>query len=184
MRVLPICCIAALATLAIGTAQASAKPDIPQDATTVATPPVATSSVESTVNVTAANPESVKSALQDAGYKAELKKEEDGDPYIESRFSGVKTIIIFFGCSEGKNCTTVQFYSGFSEAKNAQDKMNEWNKTRRFTRAYIDKDGDPVLEMDIDLDTGGISQNLFKEYLSTWDGLVGQYYDLIFPEQK
>ena len=48
-------------------------------------------------------------------------------------------------------------YMGFSDAKDVSlDKLNKWNKDKRFARAYKDDEGDPVLEMDVDLDFAGI----------------------------
>ena len=53
--------------------------------------------------------------------------------------------------------------------------MNEWNKAHRFSRAYIDKDGDPCIEGDLDLDSGGMSRALFLDNLETWGSLVGSF---------
>ena len=42
-------------------------------------------------------------------------------------------------------------FSGFSFELKA---LNEWNRTRRFSRVYLDKDRDVVLEAEIDLEPG------------------------------
>lgn len=119
-------------------------------------------------NVTAANPNSVVGALQDAGYKAELTKSADGAPYITSAASGSTFIVFFNNCDAGK-CSTLQFYGGFPDARNATNAaMNEWNSNHRFTRAYSTDKGAARIEMDIDLDLGGISPALFKDNLEIW----------------
>ena len=42
-----------------------------------------------------------------------------------------------------------------------------------FSRAYIDMDGDPCIEADVDLDSGGMPRALFLDNLDTWRSLVG-----------
>jgi hypothetical protein len=48
--------------------------------------------------------------------------------------------------------------------------MNEWNAQYRFTRAWLDDDGDPVLAMDIDI-TGGVTPARLDDALKTFLGL-------------
>lgn len=125
--------------------------------------------------VSAANPESVASALRAQGYQAELTKDSDGDPMIRSGTGGTKFIILFFGCTAGQNCATLQFYAGYADVEVTHERVNEWNKTRRFGRAYIDNEGDPVVEMDLDLDDGGMSRALFEDNVEFWASVVDGY---------
>lgn len=125
--------------------------------------------------VSAANPESVASALRAQGYQAELTKDSDGDPMIRSGTGGTKFIILFFGCTANSNCATIQFYAGYSDVQVTHQRVNEWNKTRRFGRAYIDNEGDPVVEMDLDLDDGGMSRALFEDNVEFWTSVVDGY---------
>jgi hypothetical protein len=53
--------------------------------------------------------------------------------------------------------------------------MNDWNKTKRFSRGYIDKDGDPVMEFDLDLDDGGMSEALFIDNVEFWEVSMGNF---------
>jgi hypothetical protein len=131
--------------------------------------------------VTAQNPSSVVSAVQSAGYKALLKRDSDGTPSISSSASGMKFVIFFFGCKEGENCKTIQFFSGITEANNASlKKMNEWNAGHRFTRAYLAEDGTTArIEMDLNLDKGGISSSLFSDNLALWDGSLAAFFEFI-----
>jgi hypothetical protein len=55
------------------------------------------------------------------------------------------------------------------------ERINEWNRSQRFGRAYLDKDGDPVIEMDLDLDDGGLSAALFADNLEFWDAVLGKF---------
>ena len=125
--------------------------------------------------VTAANPQSVIAALQAGGYKAVLDKDSTGDPRIESAASGAKFLITFYGCTANRNCKTVTFYAGWTGTKATLGDMNEWNKNKRFSRAYIDKDGDPVIELDVDLDDGGMSQALFLDNIEFFEAAMGGF---------
>lgn len=126
--------------------------------------------------VSAADPASIVAAVQAMGYQAELTKDDDGDPLIRSALDGSKFAIIFYGCTKNRACQTIQFYAGFKSDENVSvETMNEWNKTKRFSRAYIDNDKDPVIEMDVDLDDGGMSRALFEDNFEFWSALMPQF---------
>jgi Putative bacterial sensory transduction regulator len=130
-------------------------------------------------NVVAQNPQSVVNALQDAGCKAQLGKDNGGDPMITSATSGKNFLILFFGCTKGAACTSIQFYTGFNKTDADLAKVNEWNEGKRFGRAAIDKDGDPVIRMDVDIDLGGISPALFKDHIAIWVVVVNKFAALV-----
>jgi Putative bacterial sensory transduction regulator len=125
--------------------------------------------------VEARNPSTVVRALQNGGYKAILTKDSTGDPKIESSSSGAKFIINFYGCTDNKDCRTLTFYAGWTSKDTSMNQMNEWNKSKRFSRGYIDKDGDPVMEFDLDLDDGGMSEQLFIDNVEFWEFSIGNF---------
>jgi len=126
--------------------------------------------------VSAADPASLVTVLQAKGYQAELTKSDDGDPMIRSAMDGSKFIILFYGCTKNRACQTIQFYAGFkSDGEVSIETMNEWNKENRFGRAYIDADKDPVVEMDVDLDDGGMSRALFEDVFEFWEVLMPDF---------
>jgi hypothetical protein len=124
--------------------------------------------------VSAKDPQTLVAALQAKGYQAQLGSTA-GEPSISSGAGGVKFKIFFENCTDGKACTTVTFFTGFTDLESTPAKLNEWNGQNRFTRAYIDKENDPVLAMDVDLDHRGIPQANFGEYLDIWSSLVPKY---------
>ena len=132
-------------------------------------------SVASAQMVQARSPQTVVEALQSGGYKAILSKDSTGDPKIESASSGARFFINFYGCKENYNCTTVTFYAGWSGRNVSLSQINEWNKNKRFSRVYLDKDGDPVMEFDVDLDDGGMSQALFIDNVEFWEVSIGGF---------
>ncbi|MBY8822939.1 YbjN domain-containing protein [Sphingomonas colocasiae] len=117
------------------------------------------------------------SLLQAKGYKAELIKGSDAD-YVRTADSGVPVTIFFLNCAKGKTgCTTIQFYTGFNDVKTTLERINDWNRNQRWGRAYVDKDGDPVMEMDVDMDFGGLSRELFYDNLGTFIALIPLFRD-------
>jgi len=131
-------------------------------------------------SIVIADPATLQSVLQSKGYQAELSKDNSGDPLISSGVSGAKFHILFYGCTNHLKCTNIQFYAGFESTKATIDDMNEWNKAHRFNHAYIDKDGDPCIETDLDLDSGGMSRALFLDNLDTWSGLLGNFKTMVY----
>src|SRR3546814_13196599 len=64
------------------------------------------------------------------------------------------------------------------------ERFNEWNREKRFARAYRDESGDPVLEMDVDVDFSGLPRENIRETLNTWASLMRAYREFIFAERR
>jgi hypothetical protein len=126
--------------------------------------------------VKAQDPDSLVQALQDGGYTAKLGTDKVGDPMITSGASGTSFQIFFYNCTEHKACATVTFHSGYDlKSSPGLEKINEWNRGKRFGRAYLDKESDPILEMDVDLDDGGLSPALFIDNVEFWTSVLGEF---------
>lgn len=131
--------------------------------------------------VTAADPSSVADVLRQKGYQAELTATSDGEPMIRSASGGSKFTIFFYNCTDKKACATVQFYAGFDSSEAFPlARINEWNKGKRFGRGYVDGDNDPVVEMDVDLDDGGMSRALFEDNIEFWTSILDDFRKFVF----
>ena len=82
---------------------------------------------------------------------ATLGKDGQGDPKIDGRIDGTKYAVIFYGCKDNENCTSIQFVAYWKMEPASVDSMNEWNSKKRFSKALIDSDNDTVLSMDVPL---------------------------------
>ena len=126
--------------------------------------------------VRAQDPQSLVRALQNGGYQAKLGVDRVGDPMITSGFSGTSFQIFFYNCTNHTQCATVQFHSGYDfDHPLPLETINEWNRSERFGRAYLDKESDPILEMDVDLDDGGLSPALFIDNIEFWTSVLGKF---------
>lgn len=118
--------------------------------------------------VVATNPATIVHALQGAGYKAELGKDGTGDPMVTSSSSGTGFEVYFYGCTKNVACKTVQFSSNYDDDKPTLSRINEWNSLKRWGQAFNQDDGSPRLQMDVDLEKGGMSTALFVDNLEYW----------------
>ena len=77
--------------------------------------------------------------------------------------------IVFFISNQ-----TLQAYFGLRGTSANVQTINEWNKTKRFGRAYIDAEGDPCVELDYDLE-GGVSDDSLKVWFDTVTAIVRSF---------
>ncbi len=105
---------------------------------------------------------------------------KSGDPKIEGRLDGLQYAVFFYGCENGSNCESIQMYVGFKMNGNkpGMSKVNEWNQKKRYGKAYIDKAGDPVMEMDVPM-AKGITRNTLDSAFNSWTSLVAEYAQFI-----
>jgi hypothetical protein len=131
--------------------------------------------------VVASDAGAVMAAMQEFGFIASMGQDNGGDPKISSRVSDTKFKVYFFGCNDQNlNCTSIQFGAGYdlTNGMNAS-KINEWNRGKRFAKAYIDDEGDPFLEMDINLDFEGVGPQNFEDSMDLWRILVEDFEEFI-----
>lgn len=102
-------------------------------------------------------------------YQVKIGTDKVGDPMITSAANGTTFQIFFYNCTARKDCATITFNSGYAlQTDVSMIAINEWNKAKRFGRAYIDAEGDPIIQMDVDLDYGGLSRALFLDNVEFW----------------
>ncbi len=122
------------------------------------------------------SPSSVASALTATGRTAKPGSDGVGDPMITGAFNGTNYQIFFYNCTAHKDCATVQFHSGYHlPTPVSLEAINDWNRTQRFGRAYLDKENDPILEMDVDLDDGGVVPLLFIDNVEFWESVLPKF---------
>ncbi len=130
--------------------------------------------------INATDPEAIRVAMQDYGFAATLGTDSEGDPMIRSRISQTEFQVLFFGCEGGRNCSSILFRAGYDvEPPLSALTMNEWNRQKRFGKAYIDDEGDPFLEMDVNMAFDGLGEQNFQDTLDWWRVVVENFEDFI-----
>lgn len=117
----------------------------------------------------------IAALLRAEGYVATVGSDPAGDPMIQSAAQGVDWTLFFYDCGADGTCGSVQFTAGFvAQDEIPLERMNAWNKGARFTRAYLDDDGDPILEMDVNLGSG-IPEDTMRDNIGLWSAGLGQF---------
>lgn len=131
-----------------------------------------------------ADPNIVAQTMTQARYPAQIDNNINGDPFLRSAVKNTSFLVYFHGCEAGVNCKTVQFSAGFSRAGRdiSFETMNDWNSKRRFGRAFLDSVGDPNIQMDIDLEDGGITPLLFIDNLEYWTLTMQEFIAFIYAQ--
>ncbi|AFV77230.1 hypothetical protein Theos_2239 (plasmid) [Thermus oshimai JL-2] len=127
---------------------------------------------------TALNPDELDALLRSVPYRYE-RVEKGGQVAFLVRLSGLKSLLLPMNCEE-KGCTSLMLTASFGmKEKPSLERINAWNRERRFSRAYLDEEGDPVLEADLDLE-GGVADrailafiDLFEENLRAFASWIG-----------
>lgn len=116
----------------------------------------------------------VVAIFQAKGYRAEEATDSRGDPMIRSSASSYRFTVYFYDCGESRRCKSIQFSAGFTAKGMTTDRINQWNRDRRFGKAHLDKDMDPIVQMDLDLEEGATSENIGTN-LERWDFTLGAF---------
>lgn len=130
--------------------------------------------------VDASDPQALVRIIQDLGYRADLEVDAEGDPLIRSSVGGTRFSLVFYGCSEDHDgCEILLFKAGWElDRKIGMDVINQWNATRLFGRAYLDKVEDPWIELVLNL-RGGVTRRQFESTFEWWESSVGEFEDEI-----
>ena len=144
------------------------------------TPPVVPTNV-------VADPNQILNIMRADGYEVELKDEEDGSKYLRAS-KGKESYtfsVYFYGCAEKTTlqCKSVQFASAFSPKKKPTlQAMNDYAQSNRWGRIYLDSVGDPVLEMDVDLEKGGMTPALLLDNLEYFEAVTDRFATFVFSQ--
>jgi hypothetical protein len=117
----------------------------------------------------------VAKVLQDKGYKAVVKTDEDGDPEVESAADGTDFVIFFYGCNHGPRCPSITFQTHFDTTHpTSVDDVNTWNMNKRFMKAWLNTDKTLYGEMDVDVSHGFLTEGL-AEYVDVWSQFLPEF---------
>ncbi len=103
----------------------------------------------------------------------ELRTDRQGDPLILSTIRGRRFGVYFYNC-ENARCGSIQFAAEFDRAGGVpMVKVMDWNRTKRFGRAYADR-GSLFVEMDMDVEIGATTEGLANNF-ARWAVVVEQF---------
>ncbi len=99
----------------------------------------------------------VSQMLRNDGYTSVEILDEEA---IRLRVDGTNYLVVLFDDGD------LQMYMGLSGDASLSE-INAWNRDKRLSRAYIDKEGDPVIEADLLADQG-ITDSQFSNFVDVF----------------
>ncbi len=100
----------------------------------------------------------VKQLLRDEGYDS-VRITEEG----EFRFKAAGNIYLLYNHEDGD----LHLYFGSTGYKLSYEDINEWNRTTRLSRAYLDQEMDLVLETDL-LSNAGMTKGMVMQMIQVF----------------
>ena len=103
--------------------------------------------------------------LRDDGYRAIQKID---DRHLRIKVDGYSYDLLIYDDDD------LQLYFGMTGYTLDTNDMNEWNRTRRLSRAYLDDENDPILEADL-LANVGFTNAQFLEWFEVFLYSAGEF---------
>lgn len=121
--------------------------------------------------------------VQEAGYRATLSKDSDGEPTIASADSGLDFNIYFYTCDKvtKDNCKTIMFVRGI-DLKNGTNlsTINDWNSDSLYGASWLDDENDPYYGLTINF-VGGITKEHLVEQISVFTRNMRRFEKAVNP---
>jgi hypothetical protein len=77
----------------------------------------------------------------------------------------------------------LQLYFGLTGFDVSVDAINQWNQSRRLSRAYLDSVNDPVVESDL-LANAGYSDEQFVEFVNVFDVIAREFRQFVTDNDR
>jgi hypothetical protein len=126
--------------------------------------------------VTSLTAEEMEAILRAAGYRYErLQQGQQGQVVVFALRMG--NFLAFLGLVDckGGRCESLQILTPFpTRNRPTLERINAWNREKRFSRAYLDQDGNPVLEWDLGLGEG-VTLETVVSFLRIFEANLSQF---------
>ncbi|WP_178133883.1 YbjN domain-containing protein [Vineibacter terrae] len=130
------------------------------------------------VDDTGVNPQDLARLLQQWGYRAEVKTDQQGEPEIVSAVEGLTFVIFFYDCNKSAKgkCLSYQFWAGFRDLNPpvTLEKLNDWNEKQRWTMCSTDGQGRVRVKMSVNPRGTDLEQN-FKNWFNWWQRSLADF---------
>ena len=107
--------------------------------------------------------------LQGEGYRAVEKSE---DRVLNIRIDGFTFYLYVYDDDD------LQLYFGMTGYEVSTADMNEWNRSKRLSRAYLDEVDDPVIEADL-LANAGYTPDQLREWVSVFNTSAREFHQFV-----
>jgi hypothetical protein len=118
--------------------------------------------------------EEMAAALKQQDLDSQFAFDRDGNPLVESTLEGVKFYVYFYDCGEKLRCKFFQFAAPFAVDAVPVATIMEWNRTKRFGRSHLDKEGHPWVKMEVDVEHGTTTEALEND-VDRWKAVLREF---------
>lgn len=123
------------------------------------------------------SPEQVAALLGRLDRASVVKETRAGKPVHVLDFGDAKGVLRPLLC-ENKQCRLLRLSAIFKVSNPSLEELNRWNADHRYSRAYVDEDGDVVLASDLDLD-GGVNDQDAMLFLEIFADQAGDFVQVL-----
>lgn len=95
--------------------------------------------------------------MKEEGYSFSLDK--DGD--VVWKIDGFRVLVMIYPDKQ-----SLQFKATFTDGDATPERINEWNRAKRYSKSYLNEEEHANLELDLDL-VGGVQRERIKDFLKT-----------------
>ncbi|WP_439576155.1 YbjN domain-containing protein [Phreatobacter sp.] len=115
-------------------------------------------------------PPQMTGLLRNLGHQAEVVT-ENNRTRVRTQIGNRRVSVYFYACNNA-GCQSIQYRALFQRSDRfSLAFVNAWNYEKRFAKAYLDADGDLVLEWDVDFD-GGVTVGFMTESVNTFQTML------------
>ncbi len=119
--------------------------------------------------------DSVESALRRMGLAFERSTDDDGDPKLSFKLATYNVTLFFYSCQEDAGCESLRLYAGFDlENPPTTETINEWNRTKRYSTAYLNDRDWACLDEDLRI-SGGVSLDAVEKFILNYRERLTEY---------
>lgn len=135
--------------------------------------------------VSASDPAGMVAQLVKMGDKAELTKDDTGDPLINAEINGWKSSLVFYDCNaQHAKCQSFQFVAIFDAPKGFDPApLYAFPRTHRFAAVTINAQGDPRVSWDV-ITNDGIDDGVFRSAVFSFGAMLEGVGGIVFPKKQ
>ena len=115
----------------------------------------------------------IRQALSDMGSTVEEKKDEEGKTYFLVKTKDSNTFLLFQYGGKGDLCTSLSASAPFNSKPDLK-KMDAWNSSTRFTKAYTGTEETEILEADLDVSVAP-NKAIVQKFLTMFNKAITSY---------
>ncbi len=121
----------------------------------------------------------IRDLLKELNLKAKEFKEEDGLTRFDIEAPEREVNLYQYRVGRGEKVISLSLSAGFSTGgKGNLERTNAWNRSQRFSRAYLDADHDPFLTSDL-LVADGVTRDQLRTTLVNYIASLKSFKDTV-----